>query len=134
LGPWGAYVWSYPMGQWYLIWPTINMLQFQYVFCYDYSILWGQIDTLFVKKCIFCIKRHIWHPGVSMYGLNPWSHGIFFDQIKLEHFYQNMHILPKTSRLPPGVLMYGLNPWRDVIFFKELLICFNFSMSFVMIF
>ena len=37
---------------------------------------------------------------------------------------------------PPGegVLMYGLPPWCDGIFFEELLICFNFSMTFVMIF
>ena len=29
--------------------------------------------------------------------------------------------------------MYGLTPWSDGIFFEELLICFNLSMTFVMI-
>jgi hypothetical protein len=54
--------------------------------------------------------------------------------VKLEHLYQNMHILPKTSLLTPGVPMYGLIPWSDGIFFKEQLIYFNFGKTFVMIF
>ena len=29
--------------------------------------------------------------------------------------------------------MYGLNPWGKGIYFEELLICFNFSMTFAMI-
>ena len=29
--------------------------------------------------------------------------------------------------------MYGLTPWSDGIFFEELLMCFNLSMTFVMI-
>jgi len=28
LTPWGAYVWTYPLGQWYLFWIILNMLQF----------------------------------------------------------------------------------------------------------
>ena len=29
--------------------------------------------------------------------------------------------------------MYGLTPWSDGIFFEEILLCFNFNMTFAMI-
>ena len=95
LTPRGAYVWTYPLEWWYFFRRTINMLQFKYDFCYDYFRFRGSNSYIFIKIRIFCQKRHIW---------------------------------------PPGVLMYGLTPWCDGIFFEELLICFNFSMTFVMIF
>ncbi len=52
----------------------------------------------------------------------------------MEHIYQNMHILPKMSHLTSRgayVWTYLLVGWY---FFEELFICFNFSMTFVMIF
>jgi len=39
--PRGAYVWTYPLVRWYFFRRTINMLQFQYDFCYDFSRLRG---------------------------------------------------------------------------------------------
>ena len=50
---------------------------------------------------------------------------------QLEHFYRNMHILPKMSHLTPRgayVLNYSLG---QGIYFEQLLICFNFNMTFV---
>ncbi len=81
LTPWGAYVWTYPLGRWYLFQRTITMLQFQYDFCYDYSRLHGSNWHIFVKICIVCLNPHICPPGVPMYGLTPWGDGIFFKEL-----------------------------------------------------
>ena len=39
--PRGAYVWTYPLVRWYFFRRTIDMLQFQYDFCYDFLRLRG---------------------------------------------------------------------------------------------
>ncbi len=47
----------------------------------------------------------------------------------MEHFYRNMHILPKMSHLTPRGA-YVLNyPLGQGIYFEQLLICFNFNMT-----
>ncbi len=40
----------------------------------------GQISDFFLQICIFYLTCDIWPPGVPMYGLTPWSDGIFFEE------------------------------------------------------
>ena len=56
---------------------------------------------------------------------------LLFLACKIEIFYQNMHIWPKTSYFTPGVPMNELTPCSDGIFFKEQLILFKLNILFL---
>jgi hypothetical protein len=150
--PWGAYVWTYPLGWWYFFEKLLICSNFNMTFLWLFKIA-GVKLAHFCQNTLFCLKRHILPPGVPMYGLTPWGDGIFFRRtINMLQFHydfcydysrlqgSNWHMFVKICIFcikrhiwPPGMPMYGLTPWGDGIFFKELLICFNFVMTFVMI-
>ena len=93
--PRDVYVWTYPLEWWYFFEELLICSNLSITFVMIISDFGGQIHIFFNKIRISCRKRHIW---------------------------------------PPGVLVYGLTHRCDGFFFEELSICFNFSMTFVMIF
>ena len=93
--PWGAYLRTYLLTQWYFL-GIFNIHPFEYSFvmiiqdskgqidsflskyaysAYDFCRFRGQIRIIYINICIFCLKHHFWPPGclyVCMYPIEWW--------------------------------------------------------------